>query len=39
MCNFTFLSTVFQSFRDDESFHDDGQMIMKGCVKWNPVYS
>ena len=25
-------STVFQSYQDD------GQMIMKGCVQWNSVY-
>ena len=29
---FYVLSTVFQSYQDD------GQMIMKGCVQWNPVY-
>ena len=26
-------STVFQSYQDD------GQMIMKGCGQWNPVYT
>ena len=26
------LSTVFQSYQDD------GWVMMKGCVKWNPVY-
>ena len=31
-CDFTSFSTVLQSY------HDDGQMIMKGCVQWNPVY-
>ena len=31
-CEFTFFSTVFQSYQDV------GQMIMKGCVQWNPVY-
>ena len=32
-CNFTsFQSTVFQSYQDD------GRVIMKGCVQWNPVY-
>ena len=25
-------SSVFQSYQDN------GQMIMKGCVHWNPVY-
>ena len=29
-CDFTSFSTVFQSYQDD------GQMIMKGCVQWNP---
>ena len=29
-CDFTAFSTVFQSYQDD------GQMIMKGCVQWNP---
>ena len=32
-CNFTPLSIVFQSYQDN------GQMIMKGCVQWMPVYS
>ena len=31
-CDFTSFSTVFQSYQDD------GQMIMKGCVQWNSVY-
>ena len=31
-CDFMSFSTVFQSYQDD------GQMIMKGCVQWNPVY-
>ena len=31
-CEFTFFSTVFQSHQDD------GNVIMKGCVQWNPVY-
>ena len=31
-CDFTSFSTVFQSYQDD------GRMIMKGCVQWNPVY-
>ena len=31
-CDFTSFSTVFQSNLDD------GQVIMKGCVQWNPVY-
>ena len=29
---FYVISTVFQSYQDD------GRMIMKGCVQWNPVY-
>ena len=32
ICDFTSFSTVFQSYQDD------GQMIMKGCVQWNLVY-
>ena len=32
ICNFTSFSTVFQSYQDD------GRMIMKGSVQWNPVY-
>ena len=32
VCDFTSFSTVFQSYQDD------GQMIMKRCVQWNPVY-
>ena len=31
-CDFTSFSTVFQLYQDD------GRMIMKGCVQWNPVY-
>ena len=31
-CNFTSISTVFQSYQDD------GLVIMKGCVQWNCVY-
>ena len=31
-CDFKSFSTVFQSYQDD------GKMIMKGCVQWNPVY-
>ena len=30
-CDFTSFSTVFQSYQDD------GQIIMKGCVQWNSV--
>ena len=30
-CDFTSFSTVFQSYQDD------GRMIMKYCVQWNPV--
>ena len=26
------ISKVFQSYQDD------GQMILKGCVQWNPIY-
>ena len=29
-CDFTSFSTLFRSYQDD------GQMIMKGCVQWNP---
>ena len=29
---FYVLSTVFQSYQDD------GRVIVKGCVQWNPVY-
>ena len=29
-CDFTSFSTVFQSYQDD------GWMLMKGCVQWNP---
>ena len=32
ICNFTSFSTVFQSNQDD------GRMIMKDCVQWDPVY-
>ena len=28
---FTSFSTVFQSYQDNE------QLIMKGCVQWNPI--
>ena len=31
-CDFTSFLTVFQSYQDD------GRMIMKVCVQWNPVY-
>ena len=31
-CDFTSFLTLFQSYQDD------GRMIMKGCVQWNPVY-
>ena len=31
-CDFMSFSKVFQSYQDD------GRMIMKGCVQWNPVY-
>ena len=31
-CNFTSFSTLFQSYQDN------GLMIMKGCVQWNPIY-
>ena len=30
ICDFTPISTVFQSYQDD------GRVIMKGCVQWNP---
>ena len=30
-CNFTSVSTVFQSYQDNE------WMIMKGCMQWNPL--
>ena len=30
-CDFVSFQTVFQSYQDD------GPMIMKGCVQWNPV--
>ena len=29
-CDFTSFSTAFQSYQDD------GRVIMKGCVHWNP---
>ena len=32
ICDFMSFSTVFQSYQDD------GRMIMKGCVQWDPVY-
>ena len=31
-CDFTSFPTVYQSYQDN------GQMIMKGCVQWNRVY-
>ena len=31
-CDFTTFSIVL------ESYQDDGQMIIKGCVQWKPVY-
>ena len=31
-CDFTSFSTVFKPY------HDDGWVIMKSCVPWNPVY-
>ena len=31
-CDFMSFLTVFRSYQDD------GRMIMKGCVQWNPVY-
>ena len=31
-CDFTFFSTVFQSYQYD------GRLIMKCCVQWNSVY-
>ena len=32
ICDFTSFSTLFQSYQDD------GRIIIKGCVQWNPVY-
>ena len=32
ICDFTSFLTVLQSYQDN------GRMIMKGCVQWNPVY-
>ena len=32
-CDFTSFSTVFQSYQDN------GRMIMKDCVQWDPVYA
>ena len=32
VCDFTSLSTLFQSYQND------GRVIMKSCVQWNPVY-
>ena len=32
ICPVDLMPTVFQSYQDD------GRMIMKGCVQWNPVY-
>ena len=31
-CDFMTFSTVFQSYQED------GRIIMKDCVQWNPVY-
>ena len=31
-CGFTSFSTVFQSYQDN------GRVIIKGCMQWNPVY-
>ena len=33
ICDFTSFSPVFQLYQDDD------MMIMKGCVRWNPIYS
>ena len=30
-CDFSSVSIVFQSYQDD------GQVIMKNCVQWNPI--
>ena len=30
-CDFMSFSTVFQSYQED------GQVVMKGCVQWKPV--
>ena len=30
--DFLSFSTIFQSYQND------GQVIMQGCVQWNPVY-
>ena len=32
ICDFTTFSIVFQSYLDD------GRVILKGCVQWNPIY-
>ena len=32
-CDFTSFSIVLQSYQDN------GQMIMEGCVQWNPIHS
>ena len=32
-CNFMSFSKIFQSYQDN------GLVIMKGCVQWNPVYN
>ena len=32
ICDFTSFSTVFKSYQEI------GQMIMKSCVQWKPVY-
>ena len=31
-CDFTYFSTVVKSLQDDT------WVVIKGCVKWNPVY-
>ena len=39
----TSFSKVFQSYQRTtggfQSYQDDGWMITKGCVQWNPVYA
>ena len=32
-CNLTVFSTVLMSYQDD------GRLIRKGCVQWNPIYN
>ena len=32
-CDLTPFPMVFQSYQDN------GQMVMKGCMQWNPVYN